>query len=152
MKRLPIPWTISRDTFEILNNLGFSLNGLNILKIPWNVVGWTLRDDFIQWSELAVSHEGLWASQLTDSVVYSPVIPAEKGVPVSSPSADSATEASPGQDTGSGLLGWVKGYNGLLSKVAEKAKSSVDTVITTLDPQMRDLGLICKWTYSLFLQ
>uniref|UniRef100_A0A1B6MA66 Non-canonical purine NTP phosphatase/PRRC1 domain-containing protein n=1 Tax=Graphocephala atropunctata TaxID=36148 RepID=A0A1B6MA66_9HEMI len=80
--------------------------------------------------------------------MFSPVIPAEKGVPVSSPSADSATEAtaspSPSGGGGGGLLGWVKGYNGmgLLNKVAEKAKSSVDTVITTLDPQMRDLGLL----------
>lgn len=83
--------------------------------------------------------------------LYSPVIPAEKGVAVSSPSADSATEATPGQDTGSGLMGWVKGYNTLLSKVAEKAKSSVDTVITTLDPQMRDLGLIRKSLFGLSL-
>jgi len=80
---------------------------------------------------------------------FSPVIPAEKGMPVSSPSADSAAEASPSPDppaagAGAGLLGWVRGYNPgqLLNKVAEKAKSSVDTVITTLDPQMRDLGLL----------
>ncbi|XP_054277994.1 protein PRRC1-like [Macrosteles quadrilineatus] len=75
---------------------------------------------------------------------FSPVIPAEKGLPVSSPSADSAAEASPSTDTSTGLLGWVRGYNPgqLLNKVAEKAKSSVDTVITTLDPQMRDLGLL----------
>ena len=36
------------------------------------------------------------------------------------------------------LFGWVKGTGGgLLSKVAEKTKSSVETVITTLDPQVR---------------
>lgn len=73
--------------------------------------------------------------------MFNPVIPAEKGMPTSSPSADSAVEATP-SDSGSGLLGWVRGYNGLLTKVAEKAKSSVDTVITTLDPQMRDLGIL----------
>lgn len=38
-----------------------------------------------------------------------------------------------------GLFGWVKGTGGgLLSKVAEKTKSSMETVITTLDPQMKE--------------
>ncbi|KAL1462828.1 hypothetical protein WDU94_014635 [Cyamophila willieti] len=42
-----------------------------------------------------------------------------------------------------GLFGWMKDTVGIqggsiLSKVAEKAKHSVDTMITTLDPQMRD--------------
>ena len=36
-----------------------------------------------------------------------------------------------------GLFGWVKGTGGgLFSKVAEKTKSSMETVITTLDPQV----------------
>ena len=36
-----------------------------------------------------------------------------------------------------GLFGWVRGTGGgLLSKVAEKTKSSMETVITTLDPQV----------------
>lgn len=48
-------------------------------------------------------------------------------------SNDANTEAS------EGLFGWVKGSSGgLFSKVAEKTKSSVETVITTLDPQMKD--------------
>jgi len=38
-----------------------------------------------------------------------------------------------------GLFGWVKGTGGgLLSKVAEKTKTSMETVITTLDPQMKE--------------
>ena len=36
-----------------------------------------------------------------------------------------------------GLFGWVKGSGGLLSKVAEKTKSSVESVIMVLDPQMK---------------
>lgn len=44
---------------------------------------------------------------------------------------------------GFGLFGWVKGAvdtsSSMLGKVAEKAKSSVDTMITTLDPQMKEL-------------
>ncbi|KAJ0174023.1 hypothetical protein K1T71_010169 [Dendrolimus kikuchii] len=42
---------------------------------------------------------------------------------------------------GSGLLTWVKGAvssGGILQRVAEKAKSSVDSMITTLDPQMKE--------------
>ena len=36
-----------------------------------------------------------------------------------------------------GLFGWVKGTGGgLLSRVAEKTKTSMETVITTLDPQV----------------
>ena len=36
-----------------------------------------------------------------------------------------------------GLFGWIPG-KGILAKVAEKARSSVDSVITTLDPQMKE--------------
>lgn len=44
------------------------------------------------------------------------------------------------QDSG-GLFNWVKGAvssGGIISKVVEKTKSSVDSMITTLDPQMRE--------------
>lgn len=46
---------------------------------------------------------------------------------------------------GSGLFGWMKESmpgKSILAKVAEKARSSVDTMITTLDPQMKEF--ICK--------
>ncbi|KOB72365.1 Protein PRRC1 [Operophtera brumata] len=41
---------------------------------------------------------------------------------------------------GSGLFTWVKGAvsTGILQQVAEKAKSSVDSMITILDPQMKE--------------
>nr|CAH0112649.1 unnamed protein product [Daphnia galeata] len=42
---------------------------------------------------------------------------------------------------GSGLFGWMKEAmpgKSILAKVAEKARSSVDTMITTLDPQMKE--------------
>lgn len=48
---------------------------------------------------------------------------------------------SPITQGGSALFGWMKGAvssNGILQKVAEKAKSSVDTIVTTLDPQMKE--------------
>ena len=47
-----------------------------------------------------------------------------------------------------GLFGWVKGTGGgILSKVAEKTKSSMETVITTLDPQV----MITQGVYFLML-
>ncbi|CAG9563853.1 unnamed protein product [Danaus chrysippus] len=88
---------------------------------------------------------------------FSPAIPLSKGeptLPIRSPE-DSLTTLTPESMTesiseidkigdvmpGSGLLTWMKGAvssGGLLQKVAEKAKSSVDSMITTLDPQMKE--------------
>ncbi|KZC06578.1 PREDICTED: protein PRRC1-like isoform X2 [Dufourea novaeangliae] len=57
-----------------------------------------------------------------------------------------AQTESPLQDSGmvgGGLLSWVKETvmnSNVLSKVAEKAKNSVNTMITTLDPQMHSGG------------
>ncbi|XP_053985742.1 protein PRRC1-like isoform X2 [Hylaeus anthracinus] len=57
-----------------------------------------------------------------------------------------AQTESPVQDSGmvgGGLLSWVKETvvnSNVLSKVAEKAKNSVNTMITTLDPQMHSGG------------
>ena len=45
-----------------------------------------------------------------------------------------------------GLFGWMKEAmpgKSILAKVAEKARSSVDTMITTLDPQMKEF--ICEY-------
>ena len=45
-------------------------------------------------------------------------------------------------------MGWIKGtVQSVGTKVAEKAKSSMDSMITTLDPQMKEL--ISK--YNLFV-
>ncbi|XP_055643809.1 protein PRRC1-like [Toxorhynchites rutilus septentrionalis] len=52
-----------------------------------------------------------------------------------------AEALSPITHGGSALFGWVReavSNNGILQKVAEKAKSSVDTIVTTLDPQMKE--------------
>lgn len=96
---------------------------------------------------------------------FCPVIPASKGGPaVSSPAASSAAssasalpssasvaapeialeEAEAAYESGGSLFGWVRGVAGgvantnLLTRMAEKARSSVDSMITTLDPQMRE--------------
>lgn len=72
---------------------------------------------------------------------FSPVIPASKGSDASLSTVDSAQEADP-SGVSSQLLGWVKGAvggsAGILSRVTEKAKSSMNSMITTLDPQMKE--------------
>lgn len=72
---------------------------------------------------------------------FSAAIPPSKGikhgmdqVPIGNLSADNG-----------GFMDWMRGAvstGGILSKVAEKAKNSVDSMITTLDPQMREF--ICN--------
>lgn len=95
--------------------------------------------------------------QTDDTEKFSPAIPLSKGeptVPIRSPedsqatqSPDSLTDSTPEMEKigdilpGSGLFTWMKGAvasGGILHRVAEKAKSSVDSVITTLDPQMKE--------------
>lgn len=46
------------------------------------------------------------------------------------------------EDESRGMWGWITGTvggNPLLNKIVEKAKNSVDSVITTLDPQMKEI-------------
>ncbi|XP_018334319.1 protein PRRC1 [Agrilus planipennis] len=87
---------------------------------------------------------------------FSAAIPPTKGIQhgipesstYSSITTDSVTESNSNtldtfskEEESVGILGWVKGAvsnGGIFYKVAEKAKSSVDSVITTLDPQMRE--------------
>lgn len=80
-------------------------------------------------------------SGLPFHICSSPVIPPSKGGDVSMVPPPEIGPAAAHAEGGGGLLGWVKGAvgsGGLLSKVAEKAKNSVDSMITTLDPQMRE--------------
>lgn len=88
---------------------------------------------------------------------FSPAIPLGKGEPVMSIRSPEDSQASQSPESlpdstseidklgdimpGSGLLTWMKGAvstGGILQRVAEKAKSSVDSMITTLDPQMKE--------------
>ncbi|KAM3963211.1 protein PRRC1 [Aphomia sociella] len=93
--------------------------------------------------------------QITET--FSPAIPLSKGEPmvsIRSPedsqttqSPESLSESTPELEPigdimpGSGILTWMKGAvstGGILHRVAEKAKNSVDSMITTLDPQMKE--------------
>ncbi|XP_017776338.1 PREDICTED: protein PRRC1-like [Nicrophorus vespilloides] len=70
---------------------------------------------------------------------FSAAIPPSKGIKhgVQIPEA---LPIEPAQEN-TGFIDWMKGAvssGGILSKVAEKAKSSVDSMITTLDPQMKE--------------
>uniref|UniRef100_A0A6M2DKF4 Protein prrc1-like isoform x1 polistes canadensis n=1 Tax=Xenopsylla cheopis TaxID=163159 RepID=A0A6M2DKF4_XENCH len=70
---------------------------------------------------------------------FSAAIPSNE--PIKLESQDSSDSYSNSLMPGSGFMGWVKGAvssGGILHRVAEKAKNSVDTMITTLDPQMRE--------------
>ena len=60
-------------------------------------------------------------------------------IPTSDSRQDTASPAkSPTEKLdGDGLLGWIAN-NGFLNRVAEKAKNSMDTMITTLDPGMKE--------------
>ncbi|XP_034835260.1 protein PRRC1-like isoform X1 [Maniola hyperantus] len=88
---------------------------------------------------------------------FSPAIPLCKGeptLPIRSPddslttlSPESMPDSTPEMEKigdimpGSAIFTWMKGAvstGGILQKVAEKAKSSVDSMITTLDPQMKE--------------
>lgn len=83
---------------------------------------------------------------------HRPAIPVDTPSPAipKTPKPITPCEELPAQEESSGgLFGWMKDTVGLqgqsiLSKVAEKAKHSVDTMITTLDPQMREfMGKNC---------
>lgn len=94
--------------------------------------------------------EGKSSSQGAAESVSAPSAPAPTTAPRSDPAPSSSSSKSSKEQVTSptkrdddddepGLLDWVKGASGgLLSKVAQKTKSSVETMITTLDPQMKD--------------
>lgn len=67
------------------------------------------------------------------------VTPTTQNIQIAIPSENVVQESGM---VGGGLLSWVRDTvvnSNVLSKVAEKAKNSVNTMITTLDPQMREL-------------
>lgn len=99
--------------------------------------------------KIKISLWNIWYIKLKCFVVFSPVIHMDKGTTVSSPDSGgesctvtTETASSAGSISGvGGLFNWVRdavGNNGILTKVADKAKSSVDSMITTLDPQMKE--------------
>ena len=61
------------------------------------------------------------------------------------PAAVAGLGAGGAAEQGEGWLGWLRDTvqkSEVLTKVAERARTSMDSMITTLDPQMRDI--ICE--------
>lgn len=93
----------------------------------------------------SVLPESVYSPSPSSPIINSP--PATVTQPVSTISIPTATVdlpideypsiKSPSQE-GNGMWGWIKN-NELLNKVAEKAKNSVDSMITTLDPGMKEI-------------
>ncbi|KAI5710414.1 hypothetical protein M8J75_008475 [Diaphorina citri] len=76
---------------------------------------------------------------------FTPAIPVDTPVIPKTPKPITPNKELPEsqEESGGSLFSWVKDTvsqqsQSILSKVAEKAKNSVDSMITTLDPQMRD--------------
>ncbi|XP_059176985.1 protein PRRC1-A-like [Physella acuta] len=79
------------------------------------------------------------ASNSSTTAPEFPQIPHEgKSKTVEEVSAVSANVNVPSGSPGLGLFGWISS-NSLVSKVVEKTKSSMESVITTLDPGMKEL-------------
>ncbi|CAH1983011.1 unnamed protein product [Acanthoscelides obtectus] len=71
---------------------------------------------------------------------FSAAIPPSKGVQ-HGPVSQQPKQVEVGTEVSGGFMGLVKeafSSGGVLSKMAEKAKNSVDSIITTLDPQMSE--------------
>lgn len=64
---------------------------------------------------------------------------ASRSITVPEMEVDTSPVRSP---QGPGLFGWLSG-NKMISRVVEKTKSSVESMITTLDPGMKEV--ISKW-------
>ncbi|KAL1513557.1 hypothetical protein ABEB36_002955 [Hypothenemus hampei] len=72
---------------------------------------------------------------------FSPAIPPSKGIPQPAISQPKVSQPLEGEAVASSsFLGLVKGAlsSQVVTKMVEKAKSSVDSIITTLDPQMSE--------------
>lgn len=68
------------------------------------------------------------------------------GMPMNSPGDVNKTVKDEPASSKADLFNWMKGSSSsIFSMVAEKAKNSVDAVLTTLDPQMKD-AFNRKWT------
>ena len=87
-------------------------------------------------SEFEFVH-GQSEKELTEK--HSGVLLIKEQPPLCNPTSSSPT-AENSEDPG--LFGWVKGGSGILSKVAEKTKSSVESVIMVLDPQMKGKNVL----------
>lgn len=95
--------------------------------------------DSIDTHSTTVSSDEILGNNLADAVQ-----PHDKPLEQVVPDSEQANLAQSQAHEGPGLLEWIS-TNGFLHKVATKARSSVDQMITTLDPGMKEF--LCECDY-----
>lgn len=139
------PLGISTSTGSFLSSIGppsllpsFVTNSLSISPKQEN-----LTDNSEDLTEKNESTEKEKKNQLQQDIRNQPSTSSDQGT-VNVPLPEN--QATDSGVLGGGLFSWVKetvANSNVLSKVAEKAKNSVNSMITTLDPQMREF--ICEY-------
>ncbi|KAG9434061.1 protein PRRC1 isoform X1 [Apis cerana] len=147
---LLMPLGISTSTGNLLSNVAppsalpsfISNSGTLISERPSNLESSTQKKFHEQEPTKSMLNTIIQSKPLQQethqTTVTSIITPSTQNVPTTIPS-ETVTQDS--GMVGVGLLSWVKETvvnSNVLSKVAEKAKNSVNTMITTLDPQMRE--------------
>ncbi|KAG0720518.1 Protein PRRC1 [Chionoecetes opilio] len=98
-------------------------------------------------AEMAVDPRAPQPSDVLGPVTSQPQPPSSHGSTDASASVDIGTPGSPGvggpggakRQDGHGWFGWIRGtVSNVGHRVAERAKTSMDSMITTLDPQMKE--------------
>ncbi|XP_016910217.1 protein PRRC1 isoform X2 [Apis cerana] len=149
---LLMPLGISTSTGNLLSNVAppsalpsfISNSGTLISERPSNLESSTQKKFHEQEPTKSMLNTIIQSKPLQQethqTTVTSIITPSTQNVPTTIPS-ETVTQDS--GMVGVGLLSWVKETvvnSNVLSKVAEKAKNSVNTMITTLDPQMHSGG------------
>ncbi|XP_003696279.1 protein PRRC1 isoform X2 [Apis florea] len=149
---LLMPLGISTSTGNLLSNVAppsalpsfISNSGTLISERPSNLESSTQKKFHEQEPTKSMLNTIIQSKPLQQethqTTVTSIITPSTQNVPTTIPSETVAQDSGM---VGVGLLSWVKETvvnSNVLSKVAEKAKNSVNTMITTLDPQMHSGG------------
>ena len=112
----------------------------------------------IMCNNISYSSENISPLNNSYNVTFNPPSYAYSSASAASPTSGMAAldlgPGTPGANTQdqAGWIGWFKGtVSSVGSKVAEKAKTSMDTMITTLDPQMKEFIRKFFWKFVLLM-